>query len=456
MKYRNPNIAPRCFARPKETIYNPTPSDPCQNRGNAFVGWIDWVLSLSYDTMLRGVPGTGTRKGGLQGRMLNVNLDGVILLRFHHLGLKVSMLTMILALFIVLPINLTAPCFTENFELTENCDNKNLTDYQTTTLANIPQVTSYNITDMVLSVDYLRQTVWFGYPYSFVLARLYVIAFCSWISHYYTCQLLKGEWREVLALRRVFYLEQKMWEGRREELAHTLNKPESFLWNDEENDNQRGSSEDTPDNPRISWKDSLTSDRVAAADTHKLAVNITAEKDENKFSKNLSEARSVANPTKLENEQFWSSNENSESFELELSKSHSLDKRVLSSVDEEDESNEERYTTFRSLEVESGDDSKNKPGNNTRPGLLGANFGSLRMLSPLGALSLSDIFSGLPTFQVRQIRREKLKNTSDRLKDPWVVDPEIRDTVPNIELYSVLVGNIPSVVSHTCVFMNTL
>jgi hypothetical protein len=46
-------------------------------------GWIPWTLSLSYDQLLNGVPGTGTRKGGMEGSLLKVNLDGIILLRFH-------------------------------------------------------------------------------------------------------------------------------------------------------------------------------------------------------------------------------------------------------------------------------------------------------------------------------------------------------------------------------------
>ena len=40
-------------------------------------------MSLSYDTMLRGVPGIGTRKGGLTESLLKVNLDAILLFRFH-------------------------------------------------------------------------------------------------------------------------------------------------------------------------------------------------------------------------------------------------------------------------------------------------------------------------------------------------------------------------------------
>lgn len=54
-----------------------------QERGDPTLGWIPWTLSLSYDEMMKGVPGTGTRNKGLGGQMLGVNLDAVVLFRFH-------------------------------------------------------------------------------------------------------------------------------------------------------------------------------------------------------------------------------------------------------------------------------------------------------------------------------------------------------------------------------------
>lgn len=119
VRSRSPNIAPRCTARSKNTIFNPKArrgknsfyllrgkssaekkdeDDPeqrssledqektkeeVQYRGGPVFGWIPWTLSLSYDQLLHGVPGTGTRKDGMEGSALSVNLDGIILLRFH-------------------------------------------------------------------------------------------------------------------------------------------------------------------------------------------------------------------------------------------------------------------------------------------------------------------------------------------------------------------------------------
>ena len=83
VRTRSPYIAPRCTARPRDVIYNPSPSSKAQKPGSPMFGWIPWCNELSYDQLLRGVPGTGTRQGGLQGALLKVNLDGIVLLRFH-------------------------------------------------------------------------------------------------------------------------------------------------------------------------------------------------------------------------------------------------------------------------------------------------------------------------------------------------------------------------------------
>lgn len=85
-KYQMVEVAPRCLARPKETIYNENATGlyACQNRGNPFWGWMKWCMSLSYETLLTGVPGTGTRNKGLDGKMLRINLGmcNNMLLRF--------------------------------------------------------------------------------------------------------------------------------------------------------------------------------------------------------------------------------------------------------------------------------------------------------------------------------------------------------------------------------------
>ena len=61
-----------------------------QDRGNPFLGWIPWTLHLSYDRMLRGIPGTGTRNKGMDGQLLGVNLDAIVLFRYNGTFLYIS------------------------------------------------------------------------------------------------------------------------------------------------------------------------------------------------------------------------------------------------------------------------------------------------------------------------------------------------------------------------------
>lgn len=77
-------------ARPPDVIYNPKPGHSSQERGSATWGWYKWTLGLTYDTMLEGIPGTGTRNNGLDGKMLRVNLDQIVLLRFHGMSSLVN------------------------------------------------------------------------------------------------------------------------------------------------------------------------------------------------------------------------------------------------------------------------------------------------------------------------------------------------------------------------------
>ena len=115
VRARHPYIAPRCTARPKNVIYNPNPQHSCHDRGSPMLGWIGWTLGLTYDTMLRGVPGTGTREDGMSGMLLRVKLDGIVLLRFHTMAMKVAGLATVLLLSIILPAYTTGQCHSRSF-----------------------------------------------------------------------------------------------------------------------------------------------------------------------------------------------------------------------------------------------------------------------------------------------------------------------------------------------------
>lgn len=80
--------------------------------------------------MLSGVPGTGTRDDGYAGALLRVNLDGIVLLRFHALCLKVSLFCVMVALGLLLPLNYTAQCY--NFLNVEDATDDVSIDTETT------------------------------------------------------------------------------------------------------------------------------------------------------------------------------------------------------------------------------------------------------------------------------------------------------------------------------------
>lgn len=194
VKLRSTHIAPRCEARPRNVVYNPNPADPSQDRGNAWLGWIPWVLKLSYEDMLTGVPGTGTRDGGLGGNLLRVNMDNIVMLRFHSYGLRICTVALLLYIAVLLPLYWTAGCEGDEIgSLGAIC--KNMTDYDRTTLSNI-------IVDVTAAA---------GVKYVGFKGRLYVVVFCSWLMTAYACNELKQEWIDILAMRRHYFLESDHW-----------------------------------------------------------------------------------------------------------------------------------------------------------------------------------------------------------------------------------------------------
>lgn len=134
----NRQLAPRTYARPINVIKNVLKGKPYGLR------WVPWALRLTYVEMMEGIPGTGTRSDGWSGANLRCNMDSIIMLRFHSLCLRVAVLATILCLGIVLPVNLTAPCDPELVG-EDICYNiTNLTNFDKTTLANIPQLSLPN------------------------------------------------------------------------------------------------------------------------------------------------------------------------------------------------------------------------------------------------------------------------------------------------------------------------
>ena len=456
---RNPNVAPRCTARPKDVIYkaNATEND-IQYRGNPFCGWIFWVLSLSYDTMLRGVPGTGTRHGGMEGRMLSVNMDGIVLLRYHHIGYKVALLTTFICMCVILPLNLTAQCYDFNTtagqaEFNDYCRNPNnsselLTTYQRTTLANIPSVTN-TTEDITFSLEKLRNTPWFGYPYSRTLVRLYIIAICSWIVYVYTCKLLYKEWQEVLALRRVYYLQNEVWLRRRQELMETLEKKDKSLY-DSEYDIEFGAQDHHEEELSLIAKPHQVDSALNLVDSSeepqidherfydaKFSLTpactmgyVDGEFDEESNHKQIDSYNSQVSSSK--EAQHQSNGQENEGHTAKLDSVNSQSPHFV-------------FKNLQLLRQSLFNTNQVKSDNEATTEVEGERgFMSSFMQSGLTERTLKVLKSTTSPFKERYERRELLARRSKRMKDPWIVDPEVRETVPNIELYSVLVGNIPT------------
>jgi hypothetical protein len=187
VRLRITHIAPRCEARPRNVIYNPNwDCDETQDRGNPFcLGWVFWTLQLSYHTLLQGVPGTGTREGGLSGHLLKTNLDMIVLLRFHALALKIATFAMCIYCGIAMPVYYTARCYNAPLDDTQgitNCTDDefyNLTRYERITLANVPPLAESQDWDTVDTM---------------VSFRLYVVVLCSYIVCWYSCYEILSEW----------------------------------------------------------------------------------------------------------------------------------------------------------------------------------------------------------------------------------------------------------------------
>ena len=141
------DLAPRCANRPKAVIKNAILATiPEKYRTNSFatltfvypVAWILWSYKLTYKQLIDGIPGTGTRKDGWKGPLLKTNVDAVILLKYHTLLFKISVLVAFLCMCVIIPINTTASCDEKTFGPGTCMALENNTDFIKTTIANIP------------------------------------------------------------------------------------------------------------------------------------------------------------------------------------------------------------------------------------------------------------------------------------------------------------------------------
>ena len=135
-------LAPRAANRPRMIMRNAIQHGlPEKFKNKLFIypfALMHWSYNLTYKELLRGIPGTGTRKNGEEGPLLKVNLDGVIWLRFETLLFKIGLLVAILCTFVLIPINQTATCDREIFGNGTCAYHDSLSGFARTTIAHIP------------------------------------------------------------------------------------------------------------------------------------------------------------------------------------------------------------------------------------------------------------------------------------------------------------------------------
>lgn len=221
-------FSPRSYARPKQIIQNQL------KHGPYCINWIPWSLRLSYSQMMEGVKGTGTRNCGWSGSNLRCNLDGVILIKFCVLCLKVSVLATFLCIIVILPVNYTASCNPTDYDTIDIgqsiCENRTeYNNYGKCTYANIPKVylgQNYTWYSHQVFIDPFRNGS------SGTTFRMIAILAVACILYIYTCVLIWEEWIQNLALRRVYYLEYNHYKHRKdylEGLENLKDREESYV-----------------------------------------------------------------------------------------------------------------------------------------------------------------------------------------------------------------------------------
>lgn len=184
----NDKVAPRTWSRPPEILKN------ILRQPYAF-SWIFWSFQQTYPRLMDGIPGTGTRQKGWKGPKLKVNLDGIIMLKYHVLLFKVALVATALCILVVLPVTRTAECDVELVGIGTCRSLQNLTDFERTTIAHIPPQ-EYNNTAATSSSTTAGSSssgrynknplnrLWIGN----ISSRYFAIALVSWIVYYYICR----------------------------------------------------------------------------------------------------------------------------------------------------------------------------------------------------------------------------------------------------------------------------
>lgn len=257
----NSQLAPRSANRPKSIIHNVLRTQPTVGCCCIIypISFLCWAWRLTFPQGLQGIEGTGSRNNGWAGPTLKWNVDGVILLKYHMLLLKIAMLATILCLFILLPTFATADCdpqlmgmqtcktmwnLTGKYCCTVTLTKKSILhslisspvhyfmfcciDFENMTIMHIPDKVwrpNNQTTAIVLengtvveipppTVNPISGKLWVPG----VSSRTLVVVVCCVILYVYTCRLLWYEWIDNLALRRIYFLEADHYSRRIKEL----------------------------------------------------------------------------------------------------------------------------------------------------------------------------------------------------------------------------------------------
>lgn len=133
----NSQLTPRAWSRPIKVIKNVLTDTICGVQIYS-INWMIWALKLTYPMGLAGIPGTGTRSDGWAGPTLKMNLDGVILCKYHRMLFKVSVFATALCLFVLLPTYSTAKCDPRLLGYNTCTSLWNNTDFDNLTISAIP------------------------------------------------------------------------------------------------------------------------------------------------------------------------------------------------------------------------------------------------------------------------------------------------------------------------------
>ncbi len=141
----NSQLTPKAWNRPRNVLKNVLKQHSIFGCWNLYpVTWFLWASKLTYPSGMEGIPGTGTRDDGWTGPTLKMNLDGVILLKFHRMLFKIAVLASLLSCGVLLPTYTSSVCDPHIVGEQECRRLASLTDFENLTISHVPEVRRKN------------------------------------------------------------------------------------------------------------------------------------------------------------------------------------------------------------------------------------------------------------------------------------------------------------------------